>query len=254
MLSFGGHSNLDIQTSLKKACTADSAAPKRKHVRACIVYTWDHKSSREFWHCLKLLPIQSNDTQIFKTLIVIHKVLQEGHPTCLIGGYKNINWLESLGRFSNNDTTAGHTKLIREYVFYLEQKLRFHHDHRGFNGMFEYEEYVSLRTVSDPNEGFESIMDLLSLQDSLDNLQRVIFSFIRHTSDISEYIISSLVPIIAESYGIYKFLISMLRALYRSSESDEVIAPLKDRFDAQHHRLFEFYADCSSIKIQCTAF
>ncbi|KAH3684484.1 hypothetical protein WICPIJ_004544, partial [Wickerhamomyces pijperi] len=117
--------------------------------------------------------------------------------------------------------------------------------------MFEYEEYVSLRAVSDPNEGFESILDLLSLQDSLDGVQRVIFSSVQRNRD-SECIISALVPLIAESYGLYKFLISMLRAMYRSSQSDDVIAPLKDKFDVQHRRLYDFYADCSTIKYLST--
>lgn len=34
---------VDLQTSVKKACNSDEVPPKRKHVRACIVYTWDHK-------------------------------------------------------------------------------------------------------------------------------------------------------------------------------------------------------------------
>ena len=29
----------DLQKALKKACSVEETAPKRKHVRACIVYT-----------------------------------------------------------------------------------------------------------------------------------------------------------------------------------------------------------------------
>lgn len=32
-------------------------------------------------------------------------------------------------------------------------KLKFHRMHPDFNGLFEYEEYISLRGVDDPNEG-----------------------------------------------------------------------------------------------------
>ncbi|GMG55552.1 unnamed protein product [Ambrosiozyma monospora] len=64
--------------------------------------------------------------------------------------------------------------------------------------------------------------------------------------------VAALVPIIAESYGIHKFLISMLRAMYSSSSADELLQPLKERFFVQHRRLYEFYADCSSIRYLTT--
>lgn len=238
----------DIQTSIKKACTIEETAPKRKHVRACIVYTWDHKSSKEFWETLKIMPLKDNDVQLFKALILIHKVLQEGHPSCLIGGFKNMNWISNLDTLHTTDRRF--QILIPEYVNYLLQKLRFHHNHRGFNGTFEYEEYISLRTVSDPNEGYDAILDLLSLQDSLDSFGRDIFKTIR--KDHSECIISALVPIVAETYGIYKFLISMLRAMYKTSDSPDVLEPLKSKFINQHERLYDFYAQCSTIKYLAT--
>lgn len=33
----------------------EETAPKRKHVRACIVYTWDNRSSAAFWAGMKVL-------------------------------------------------------------------------------------------------------------------------------------------------------------------------------------------------------
>ncbi|GMF05841.1 unnamed protein product [[Candida] boidinii] len=102
-------------------------------------------------------------------------------------------------------------------------------------------------TVSDPNEGYNSILDLLALQDAIDDLQRLIFASISNQKQ-SECIISALVPLLTESYGIYKFLTSMLRAMYRTAESEDILQPLRDRFNSQHRRLYEFYADCSSIR------
>ncbi|QPG74398.1 hypothetical protein FOA43_001726 [Brettanomyces nanus] len=235
----------EVSTSVKKACSVSETAPKRKHVRACIVFTWDTKSSRPFWDAIKVLPIQENDIQVFKALITIHEVLQEGHPSCLVGGYRNIPWIESLGRYSANQGRYG--RLIHDYSFFLVQKLRFHREHRGFNGTFEYQEYVSLTAVSDPNEGYQNIIDLADLQDSLDDLGRLVIASASHNRG-NECMISALVPQIAESYGIYKFLVSMLRAMYRSSEAVEALEPLKDRFVEQHHRLYDFYADCSAIR------
>lgn len=48
---------------------------------------------------------------------------------------------------------AGYGSLIRAYVKLILAKLKFHRHHTAFNGLFEYEEYVALRGIDDPNEG-----------------------------------------------------------------------------------------------------
>ena len=47
------------------------------------MYTWDHKSSQSIWSGLRVLPIMNDEIQMFKALIVVHKILQEGHPIVL---------------------------------------------------------------------------------------------------------------------------------------------------------------------------
>ena len=59
MMSSADHSNVyrseaELAINIKKATNNDEAAPKRKHVRSCIVYTWDHKSSQSFWAGMKV--------------------------------------------------------------------------------------------------------------------------------------------------------------------------------------------------------
>ena len=49
--------------------------------------------------------------------------------------------------------TPGYSSLIRAYVNFILAKLRFHKHHKEFNGVFEYEEYISLKGIDDPNEG-----------------------------------------------------------------------------------------------------
>jgi hypothetical protein len=44
----------DLNVSLRKATNMDETAPKRKHVRNCILYTWDHNTSRPFWSGMKV--------------------------------------------------------------------------------------------------------------------------------------------------------------------------------------------------------
>jgi len=80
-------------------------------------------------------------------------------------------------------------------------------------GTFDYDEYTSLKSINDPNEGYETISDLMQLQDQIENFQKQIFSHFR-TAVNNECMISALVPLVAESYGIYKFITSMLRAMH----------------------------------------
>lgn len=47
-------SETELAINIKKATNPDETAPKRKHVRSCIVYTWDHKSGQSFWAGLKV--------------------------------------------------------------------------------------------------------------------------------------------------------------------------------------------------------
>lgn len=244
----------NLHKALKKACSIEENAPKRKHLRTCIVYTWDHHSSAEVFNALKNAPFVNDEVQLFKSLIVLHKIIQEGHPSALKEAIRSREWVRSLGRVHSSGSEYG--TLIREYVRYLVLKLDFHAHHKGFNnGTFEYEEYVSLVSVADPDEGYQTILDLMSLQDSGDQFTQIVFASIQSNRINPECKISSLIPMIAESYGIYKFITSMLRAMYRElngPEEDGALLPLRERYESQHGRLFEFYADCSSIKYLTT--
>lgn len=160
-------------------------------------------------------PILADEVQTFKALITIHKVLQEGHPNTLREAMANRGWLDTLNRGTAGEGMRGYGPLIREYVGYLLAKLAFHQQHPEFNGTFEYEEYLSLKAIDDPNEGFETVTDLMALQDKIEQFQKLIFSHFRDVGN-NECRISALVPLVTESWGIYKFITSMLRAMHSS--------------------------------------
>jgi hypothetical protein len=141
--------------------------------------------------------------------------LQEGHQSALREGMANRNWIDSLNRGIAGEGLRGYGPLIKAYVDFLMAKLSFHQQHSDFNGLFEYEEYISLKGVNDPNEGYETITDLMALQDRIEQFQKLIFSHFRSGGN-NECRISALVPLVQESYGIYKFITSMLRAMHTS--------------------------------------
>lgn len=241
---------VDLQTSVKKACNREEVPPKRKHVRACIVYTWDHKNSRAFWNAVKIQPLQSDEVQLFKALVMVHKVIQEGHPNTLKDAYRNRDFIASLASvFPTHGSAYG--RLINQYNKFILRKLDFHRNNPNFNGMFEYEEYISLRAVNDPNEGYDALLQLMDLQDLIDDLQKLIFATISQTpKNLCK--VSALIPLISEAYGIYKFCTSMLRAMYQQLGDDEALQGLFERFDSQHFMLRDFFTDCHSIKFLTT--
>ncbi|KAF4635611.1 hypothetical protein G7Y89_g2482 [Cudoniella acicularis] len=237
----------ELAINIRKATSIEEAAPKRKHVRSCIVYTWDHKSSGAFWAGMKVQPILADEVQTFKALITVHKILQEGHPATLREAMANRNWIDSLNRGMSGEGLRGYGPLIKEYVNFLLAKLSFHSQHPDFNGTFEYEEYISLKGINDPNEGYETISDLMALQDRIEQFQKLIFSHFRGGGN-NECRISALVPLVQESYGIYKFITSMLRAMHTTTGDDDALEPLRSRYDAQHYRLVKFYYECSNLR------
>ena len=156
----------------------------------------------------------ADEVQTFKALITMHKVLQEGHPVTLREAMGHRAFIDSLNR-GLGERVRGYGPLIREYINLLMAKLAFHQQHLEFNGTFEYEEYLSLKAINDPNEGYETITDLMMLQDEIERFQKLIFSHFRPVGN-NECRISALVPMVQESYGIYKFITSMLRAMHSS--------------------------------------
>ncbi|ORX82233.1 ANTH-domain-containing protein [Basidiobolus meristosporus CBS 931.73] len=236
----------ELAMNIKKAVNSDETAPKQKHVRSCIVYTWDAKSSQSFWMGLKVQPLLADEVQCFKALITIHKVIRGGHPVTLREAMNEIGFLEVLSQSFSQDSFKGYGVLIRAYVDFIIAKLEYHRLHPEFNGNFDYEDYVSVKGVDDPNEGYETIADLMNLQDRIDTFQKLIFRTFRPVSD-NECRISALVPLVEESYGIYEFATRMLMAMHRRVESHEPLEPLRARFNAQHYALRKFYYECSNI-------
>ncbi|RIA92424.1 ANTH domain-containing protein [Glomus cerebriforme] len=237
----------DLALNIKKATSPDETAPKQKHVRKCIVYTWDYHTSESIWTGLKVAPILADEIQTFKALITVHKIIRGGHPTTLKEAQNQINWLDTCARSVVGDGNRGYGTLIREYVDFLRAKLAYHRHHPEFNGNFDYEDYISLKNVDDPNEGYETISELMNLQDKIDQFQKLVFAHFRQSSS-NECRIAALVPLVEESYGIYKFLTSMLRAMHRRTDAIDALMPLRTRYNGQHYGLIKFYYECSNLK------
>ncbi|KAJ2455370.1 sla2 Src-like adaptor 2 [Coemansia sp. RSA 2336] len=241
----------ELMTAVRKATNADETAPKRKHVRNCIVFTWDFKTSMPVWELMKSQPLKANEVQCYKAIITLHKLIREGHHVTIQESLTQTKFLEDLAHGLGGGVYTGwqsYGVLIRAYINFLLAKLEYHRLHPEFNGLFDYKEYVSLRGTNDPNEGYETIADLMSLQDRLDEFQKLVFRNFQPASN-NECRIASLVPLVEESYGIYKFATHMLIAMHqRVDGAEQALEPLRKRYNAQHYALRKFYYECSNLR------
>jgi len=87
----------------------------------------------------------------------------------------------------------------------------------------------------------------MNLQDQVEWFQKLIFAHFQRSVN-NEYRISALVPLIKESYNIYRFMTSMLRAIHRRTGDGDALEPLRARYNGQHHNLRKFYFECSNLK------
>jgi hypothetical protein len=70
----------ELLSSIRKALTPDENAPKQKHIRAAILYTWDYKNGNAFYAGLKQQPVLGDEVATWKSLVLFHKVVR-GTPT-----------------------------------------------------------------------------------------------------------------------------------------------------------------------------
>ncbi|CAD6589996.1 MAG: sla2 Src-like adaptor 2 [Alectoria sarmentosa] len=232
-----GKSETDLAINIRKATSIEETAPKRSSFSEC--------SSEEpfmltsFWAGMKVQPILADEEKDCEVWTLTTRARENGHFQ------KEVKAQILKGKSLTVET--GYGPLLRDYVYFLLAKLAFHRQHPEFNGLFEYEEYISLKSINDPNEGYETITDLMTLQDQIDTFQKLIFAHFRGGAN-NECRISALVPLVQESYGIYKFVTSMLRAMHTTTGDDEVLEPLRSRYDTQHYRLLKFYYECSNLR------
>ncbi|KCV72956.1 hypothetical protein H696_00510 [Fonticula alba] len=239
----------DMMQHMAKALSHDETAPKPKHVRALIIYNMQGvpNAYATFWNAFKQQNLHTDEVVCYKGLLTLHKVIRDCNVDFLKSAFREVNFLKSLVNQPMRSGARGYQRLIAAYNHFLILKLAFHQVHPEFSPNMSYADYVSLRKAHEPNEAYQTVLDLFKLQGDVLILVGIVFNSFK-TGVANECRISSLVPLIEESWGIYQFLMSMLRAMHAMVSDISVYTELRDKFSEQHASLHKFYESSSSIR------
>lgn len=189
----------------------------------------------EFWREVKLARIHEA-VQAYKMLVMVHRVIQEGHPSVLAAAERQVKWL----RFIKDDYShwKHYGPLINKHARLLIRELDFHKHYRGFNPDFGFEEKgFALR--SGKKASVSAIEALMDIQNDILELQKAVLESLQSYSG-RECHLSSLFPLINMSYGIFRLVTFMACRVTESSAGS-----LGPRYASQFSQLREFYSHCN---------
>jgi hypothetical protein len=84
------------------------------------------------------------DVVAYKVLVVIHKLLREGHPQVIIDSHLRMSFFEQL-RLNYRRLPTEYGRLIANYVTFLIDKINFHHLHPEVDGGISLEKFMQTR-------------------------------------------------------------------------------------------------------------
>lgn len=97
--------------------------------------------------------------------------------------------------------------------------------------------------MDDLDVGYQTISDLQDMMDRIEDFYRAVMNNFKPVAQ-NECRLASLVPLIEESYGVYKFVTSMLSAMHAMVDSPEPLVLLVERYCSQYDYLKRFYDEC----------
>ncbi|KAJ8981654.1 hypothetical protein NQ317_000882 [Molorchus minor] len=90
-------SSVGRSQALQKAINGQETPIKQKHVRSAIIGTFHTQSAKTFWAYALRLPAMDDRIVAWKLCHVVHKILREGHPLCLVDSQRHRKDLDEIG-------------------------------------------------------------------------------------------------------------------------------------------------------------
>ncbi|XP_046965546.1 huntingtin-interacting protein 1 isoform X5 [Vanessa cardui] len=238
--------------AIQKAINSIETPVKEKHVRSTIIGTFQEQSAVTYWMVAIRLPLQDNRIVSWKFCHVTHKLLREGHPTCLDDSQRHIGMIENLGKLWVH-LREGYGRLIHLYSNLLVTKLKFHARNPRFPGnMLLTADELDAIAENDVNNYFQLCVELFDYMEDILSLQAAVFDSLGNARANSmtasgQCRLAALIPCAQDSSHIYDCNVRLLFRLHAALPPD-VLAGHRERFRQQFKKLSSFYKHASSLQ------
>nr|XP_022901178.1 huntingtin-interacting protein 1 isoform X1 [Onthophagus taurus] len=238
--------------AITKAVNPLEVPVKQKHVRSAIIGTFQQQGAQIFWTIALRLPTMDDRIVAWKFCHVLHKVLREGHPLCLVQSQRHKSDLDELGKLWGH-LREGYGKLIRLYTLLLMTKLEFHKRNPRFPGHLgvSKEELESIG-ANDINNYFEMSVEMFDYMDGILDLQSAIFGSLdmsrsNSMTSAGQCRLAPLIPCIQDASKLYDYCVKILFKLHSSLPPD-TLQGHRDRFSKQFKELKQFYQNTNALQ------
>ncbi|KAK4876246.1 hypothetical protein RN001_012668 [Aquatica leii] len=239
-------------TAINKAINNLEVPVKQKHVRSAIIGTFHEQGAQTFWMVALRLPYMEDRIVAWKLCHVIHKVLREGHPLCLVHSQRHRKDLDTAGKLWCH-LREGYGKMIRLYTTLLMTKLDFHKRNPRFPGHLGVtnEELESIG-ANDINNYFQLSVEMFDYLDNILELQAAIFGSLdmsrsNSMTSAGQCRLAPLIMCIQDASRLYDYCVKILFRLHSSLPAD-ILNGHRDRFLKQFKELKQFYQNTNALQ------
>ncbi|VDP93538.1 unnamed protein product [Echinostoma caproni] len=209
-----------------KAITEKEVPPKKKHVRAIILATFDEYSSQFFYEIALKLPVFSNPVVCWKLLYLIHKLIREGHPedSCV--------------------NTYGYP--LENYFKFITARLRLHRKYGIIPGNLELQPRdLSSALNAPPDSLFTFGVDLMDMLDEVLAFEEVILDSFAGVSfaafsQVGQCRLAPVLLCIQDAAALYDLVVHVLFKLHDVLDSSMLLGH-RQRFFLLHQSLSKFF-------------
>nr|CAH7749304.1 unnamed protein product [Callosobruchus chinensis] len=238
--------------ALQKAINGNETPVKQKHVRSAIIGTFHTQSAKVFWAYALRLPAMDDRIVAWKLCHVVHKVLREGHPLCLVDSQRHKRDLDEIGKLWGH-LREGYGRMIRLYTSLLINKLEFHRRNPRFPGHLGVtaDELESI-AGNDINNYFEMTVEMFDYLDHILELQEAVFGSLNMARSNSmtsagQCRLAPLIPCIQDASKLYDYCVKIMFKLHMALPPD-TLQGHRERFLKQFRALKKFYESTSNLQ------
>nr|VZH96731.1 unnamed protein product [Spirometra erinaceieuropaei] len=229
---------------LQKAINGQETPPKSKHVRAIILETFTQKSSFFLYSVVPELQVPVNEIACWKFLVVLHKVLRNGHEEAVRYDSRKINVLTGL-RQTWEMLPGRYCLIICDLIKVILRKLAFHRRFSVIPGDLQ----ININSLLDfvgrtPDNQFTLCICLMDYLEILLSFQETVFANVSKLNttalDARQCQLVSLVQCIQDCAALYDLTLKTLIQLH-TVVSFESLAGHRQRFNAEYYQLRDFF-------------